>query len=313
MGAPLSAWAEGPSKTAIIDFVSAVTAAGGPDFVPAPERIAVFDNDGTLWTEQPAQTQVLFALQRAAEMARADPSLRDREPFKAFLTRDMAAIHAMGKEGVFAFAFAMHAGLTVEAFERVVCDWFAHARHPTLRRPYAQVVFQPQLEMLAFLRANGFKTFIVSGGGVEFMRPFAEAYYGVPPEQVIGSSVKLRFEPVDGGPDQLMKLAELGTFDDREVKAQNIGLHIGRRPLLAFGNSDGDLAMMRYVASGPGRRLSLLLHHDDAEREVAYDREFRLSPLAEALDRADELGFHVVSMKRDWTRVFQDRGLSSTD
>jgi hypothetical protein len=304
MAAPLASWRDSASKAAILDFVSAVTTEGGADFVPEPERVAVFDNDGTLWCEQPAQPQVLFALDRAAELAAADPSLKTREPFRAFLSHDMAAIHALGKEAVFAFAFAVHAGMTVEAFDRTARAWLQRARHPKLGRPYTEAVYRPQLELLALLRAGGFKTFIVSGGGVDFMRAFAEETYRVPPEQVIGSSVKLRFEAADTGPCELVKLAELGSFDDGEVKVHNIGLHIGRRPILAFGNSDGDLAMLRYTASGPGRRLALLLHHDDAEREVAYDREFRLSPLAEALDHADRYGLRVVSMQRDWGRVF---------
>lgn len=304
MAAPLASWRDGAGKAAILDFVAAVTTEGGADFVPAAERIAVFDNDGTLWCEQPAQPQVLFALDRAAELAAADPSLKTREPFRAFLSHDMAAIHALGKEAVFAFAFAVHAGMTVEAFDRTARAWLRSARHPTLGRPYTETVYQPQLELLDLLRASGFKTFIVSGGGVDFMRAFAEQTYGVPPDRVIGSSVKLRFEAADAGPCELVKLAELGSFDDRDVKPQNIGLHIGRRPILAFGNSDGDLAMLRYTVSGPGRRLALLLHHDDADREVAYDREFRLSPLAEALDHADRYGVRVVSMKRDWGSVF---------
>jgi hypothetical protein len=229
--------------------------------------------------------------------------LWQRQPFRAFLERDMKTIHAMGKKGVFEFAFAIHAGMTVDAFGRIVKDWLATARHPVLRRPYTEIVYRPQIELLAFLRANGFKTFIVSGGGVDFMRAFAETVYGVPPEQVIGSSVKLRFD-AEHGRCELMKLNELASFDDREVKAENIGLYIGRRPILAFGNSDGDMAMMRYTLSGPGRRLALLLHHDDAVRETAYDREFRLSPLAEALDRAREFGFTLVSMKNDWKSVF---------
>jgi len=306
MADSLPSWAHGPAKTAIRDFVAAVTDTGGSDFVPIAERIAVFDNDGTLWCEQPVQVQVQFALHRAAEMAAADPTLKERQPFKAFLEHDMAAIHALGKQGLVEFAFAVHAGMTEEAFAATVREWFAKGRHPKFRRPFDKIVFQPQLELLDHLRANGFKVFIVSGGGVDFMRPFAEAVYGIPPEQVIGSSGKLRFDPVDGGPCQITKLAELDSFDDREVKPANIALHIGRRPILAFGNSDGDLAMLRYVRSGPGRRLALLIHHDDAEREVAYDREFRLSPLAEALDRADAFGIHVVSMKSDWARVFPD-------
>jgi phosphoglycolate phosphatase-like HAD superfamily hydrolase len=299
---PLPSWAEGPIKTSIIDFVSAVSREGGPDFKPIAERVACFDNDGTLWTEQPLQGQVLFAFQRAAELARRDPSLRERQPYKAFLENDLATIHALGKQGIFEFAALTHAGMTVTAFDAVVREWLTHARHPALKRPYTEVAFQPQIELLAYLRANGFKTYIVSGGEVNFMRVFAEDLYGVPPEQVIGTSLKLRF---DAEPDcDLMKLSELLTFDDRETKVANISLHIGRRPILCFGNSDGDLAMLRYTLGGPGRRLSLLLHHDDAEREVAYDREFRLSPLVEALDRANELGIGVVSMKSDWKQVF---------
>jgi phosphoglycolate phosphatase-like HAD superfamily hydrolase len=303
-GGLLPSWNDSTTKSAILDLVAAVTLEGGPDFVPPAQRIAVFDNDGTLWCEQPAQVQVLFARQRAAEMAAADPSLRDRQPFKAFLEHDVAAIHALGKQGVFEFAMAIHAGMTTEAFEATVRDWFVRARHPTFDRPMAGIVFQPQIELLDFLRAHGFKTFIVSGGGVDFMRPFAEAAYGIPPEQVIGSSVKYRFDAADDGPCQIVKLAELGSFDDRDAKPANIALHIGRRPILCFGNSDGDLAMLRYTISGTGRRLGLLLHHDDTTREVAYDREFRLSPLVEALDRSDAFGIRVVSMKRDWGTVF---------
>lgn len=302
MADPLPSWREGATKSAIVDFVGAVTADGGADFVPPARRIAVFDNDGTLWCEQPLQVQVLFAFQRAAELARHDPSLRERQPFKAFLENDLAAIHALGKQGAFEFAAATHAGMTVTAFDEIVRHWFGHARHPTLRRPYTQVVFQPQIELLAYLDDHGFRTFIVSGGEVNFMRAVTEAIYGVPPERIIGTSLKMRF---DAEPEcDLVKLAELQSFDDREAKVQNISLHIGRRPILCFGNSDGDLAMMRYTLGGPGRSLALLLHHDDAEREVAYDREFRLSPLAEALDRADEFGIRKVSMKDDWAGVF---------
>ncbi|WP_200937159.1 MULTISPECIES: HAD family phosphatase [unclassified Phenylobacterium] len=283
--------------------MTAVTTEGGPDFVPAAERIAVFDNDGTLWCEQPLQVQVLFTLDRASAMAMADPALAQRQPFKAFLDHDMAAIHALGKEGVFEFAFAIHAGMPVEAFQDEVRQWLASARHPKLDRPYTQVVYQPQLELLAYLRANGFKTFIVSGGGVDFMRAFAEHVYGVPPEQVIGSSVKTELRETNGR-FQLTKLAQLDTFDDRAVKPANIWLHIGRRPILAFGNSDGDQAMLRYTLDGPGRRLALIVHHDDDTRESAYDRDFKLSPLTDTLDRAAEFGIHVVSVKNDWAQVF---------
>ncbi|KQW72839.1 hypothetical protein ASE17_07655 [Phenylobacterium sp. Root77] len=299
----LPSWNDAAARRAIVDFVTAVTTEGGPDFVPAAERIAVFDNDGTLWCEQPLQVQVLFTLDRASAMAMADPALAQRQPFKAFLDHDMAAIHALGKEGVFEFAFAIHAGMPVEAFQDEVRQWLASARHPKLDRPYTQVVYQPQLELLAYLRANGFKTFIVSGGGVDFMRAFAEHVYGVPPEQVIGSSVKTELRETNGR-FQLTKLAQLDTFDDRAVKPANIWLHIGRRPILAFGNSDGDQAMLRYTLDGPGRRLALIVHHDDDTRESAYDRDFKLSPLTDTLDRAAEFGIHVVSVKNDWAQVF---------
>jgi hypothetical protein len=300
---PLPSWRDGATKSAIVDFVAAVATPGHPEHLPPGERIAVFDNDGTLWCEQPAQAQVLFAMDRAREMAAADPALKDREPFKAFLSDAPAAIHALGKEGAFQFAFAIHAGMSIEAFNDQAQAWLVRARHPTLDRPYTDTAYRPQLELLGFLRRNGFTAFIVSGGGIDFMRAFALGLYGVPPHRVIGSSVKTQLV-IDDNSARLMKLAELQSFDDREEKVRNIGLHIGCRPILAFGNSDGDLAMLRYTLAGPGRRLALLLHHDDAEREMAYDRAFRLSPLAEALDRANELGLRVVSMRRDWSAVF---------
>jgi phosphoglycolate phosphatase-like HAD superfamily hydrolase len=304
---PLPSWNDGSAKSAIVDFVSAVTRQADPTFVPPAERIAVFDNDGTLWCEQPMQTQIFFAADRLKELVARDPALGQRQPFKAFLEHDTKTLAGLGKQGLFEIAFATHAGVTTDVFEQVVREWFATARHPKLGRPIAACVYQPQLELLHYLRSNGFVTFIVSGGGVDFMRPFAEAVYGIPPHQVIGSSVKTRIE-MQGDDAAMVKLAELGSFDDREVKPQNIALHIGRRPILAFGNSDGDLAMMRYVKAGRGRRLALLLHHDDAEREFAYDRGFRLSPLAEALDKAGSYGIQVVSMRRDWKNVFAEAG-----
>jgi phosphoserine phosphatase len=232
--------------------------------------------------------------------------MKERQPFKALLERDHAALHALGKQALLELAFATHAGMTEDEFEGIARDWFASAEHPKLGRLFKRCAYRPQLELLGHLRASGFKTFIVSGGGVDLIRAFAEEAYGIPREQVIGSSVKLRFE-AEGGRIDLKKLAELGSFDDREAKAQNIGLHIGRRPILAVGNSDGDLAMMRYTMSGAGPRLALLIQHDDAGREFAYDREFRLSPLAEALDKASEYGITVVSMARDWRTVFGPR------
>lgn len=302
---PLPSWNDGPARAAILDFVARVTWEGGPDHVPPAERIAVFDNDGTLWCEQPVQNQLFFALDRIDAMAVADPSLRERQPFKAFLERDIGAIHGLGKQAVFEFAFAVHTGMTADKFASIAREWFATARHPRLGRPYPLCIYQPQVELLAFLRANGFRTFIVSGGGVEFIRVLAGQAYGIPPEQVIGSSVRLRFETGEV-PADLVRLAELDSFNDRQVKPANISLHIGRRPILCFGNSDGDLAMLRYTLSGPGARLGLLLHHDDADREFAYDREFRLSPLAEALDRAADYSITVVGMRQAWSAVFPD-------
>lgn len=299
----LHSWNDGTARSAILDFVARVTKEGGPDYVRPAERIATFDNDGTLWCEQPMQVQVFFAQARLAQLAAKDPSMKERQPFKAFLEHDLKTIHALGKEAVFEVAFATHAGVTDEAFDDIARQWLGSAKHPKLGRLFSQNTYQPQVELLDYLRKNGFKTFIVSGGGIGLMRAFAEDAYGIPAEQVIGSSVKTRLEVLDGRV-QVMRTAELGSFDDREVKVQNIALHIGRRPLLAFGNSDGDLAMLRYVKTGPGPRLALLIHHDDAEREYAYDREFRLSPLTEALDKADEYGITVVSMKRDWATVF---------
>jgi hypothetical protein len=300
---PLSSWNDGAAKSAIVDFVARVTKEGGRNFVLPAERIATFDNDGTLWCEQPVQVQVFFLIDRVKEMAAKDPSLKERQPYKALLEHDHKTLHALGKQALFELAFATHAGMTEEEFDGIARDWFAAAKHPKLGRRFNELTYKPQVELLGFLRENGFKTYIVSGGGIDLIRAFAGEAYGIPREQVIGSSVKLRYELRDNAV-QLMKLAELNSFDDRDVKPQNIGLHIGRRPILAFGNSDGDLAMLRYCRTGPGARLALLVHHDDAQREFAYDREFRLSPLVEALDRADEYGITVVSMKEDWKTVF---------
>ncbi len=300
---PLSSWNDGPAKAAIQFFVARVTEEGGPEYVRPEERIAAFDNDGTLWCEQPVQVQVFFLIDRLKELAANDPSLRERQPFKAFLARDMKTLQELGKQAIIELFFATHAGMSKEGFDDIAKRWFASAKHPKLDRFFPQLVYQPQLELLSYLRENGFKTFIVSAGGVDLIRAFAEPTYGIPREQVIGSSAKLRFEPMDGRV-RLKKLAELQSFNDREAKPENIGLHIGRRPILAFGNSDGDLAMLRYTRAGSGARLALLAHHDDAEREFAYDRDFQPSPLAEALDKAVQYGITLVSMKRDWATVF---------
>jgi phosphoglycolate phosphatase-like HAD superfamily hydrolase len=299
----LESWNEGAAKTAILDFVARVTAEGGPDYVPPGERIATFDNDGTLWCEQPMPVQILFLVDRVKQLAAADRSLAAAQPFKALLEHDHATLRTLGKKALAELMAATHAGMEEDEFDRIAREWFATATHPRLGRIPSNVVYRPQVELLEFLRRSGFKTYIVSGGGIDFIRAFAEHAYGIPPEQVIGSSGKLRFD-ADGARASVHKLPEVQSVDDREGKPANIRLHVGRRPRLAFGNSDGDLAMLRYTRSGPGARLALLLHHDDGEREVAYDRDFRISPLAEALDRAAEYGLTVVSMKRDWASVF---------
>ena len=299
----LDCWRDGAAKAAITAFVAKVTRAGGADFVPPAGRVAVFDNDGTLWCEQPFQVQVFFLIDRIKALAEKDPALKAKQPFKALLEHDHATLHALGKKAVNELMAATHTGMSEDEFEAIARDWFAGAKHPKFGRLFKRNIYRPQVELLDYLRANDFKTYIVSGGGIDLIRAFAEEAYGIPREQVIGSSAKLKFEATDGKA-RLMKLGELNSFDDREAKPQNIGLHIGRRPILAFGNSDGDLAMMRYTLGGNGPRLALLLHHDDGEREVAYDRDFRLSPLVEALDKAGDYGITVVSMKRDWNTVF---------
>jgi phosphoserine phosphatase len=300
---PLPSWNDGAAKSAILDFVARVTKDGGPDFVPPAQRIATFDNDGTLWCEQPIQVQLFFLIDRVKELAAKDLSLKERQPYKALLEHDMKTLHALGKQALFELAFATHAGMSEEEFDETARAFFATSKHPKFGRLFKHLTYQPQVELLSYLRDNGFKTYIVSGGGIDLIRAFAEEAYGIPREQVVGSSVKTRFE-INDGRGVLAKLSELNSFDDREVKPANIGLHIGRRPILAFGNSDGDLAMLRYCKTGKGARLSLLVHHDDAEREVAYDRDFKLSPLVEALDKADAYGITLVSMKRDWKAVF---------
>jgi hypothetical protein len=299
----LPSWNDGAAKSQILEFVARVTKPGGTEFVPPAERIATFDNDGTLWCEQPLFVQAFFLMDRTRELAAKDPALKGRQPFKALLEQDFQTLMGLGKQALFELVFATHSGMQEEEFDPVARNWLAKTRHPKLGRPFRECTYRPQFELLNFLRHNGFKTYIVTGGGIDFVRACSEQLYGIPREQVIGSSQKLRFE-VNEGRGGVMKLAELNSFDDREAKPQNIALHIGRRPILAFGNSDGDLAMLRYTKTGPGSRLALLLHHDDAEREVAYDREFRLSPLNEGLEKANDYGITVVSMRRDWKLIF---------
>jgi hypothetical protein len=302
---PLPSWNDGTAKRTIGEFVGAVTRPGTPAFVPVAERVAVFDNDGTLWSEQPAYFQLLFAIDRVKALAPEHPDWSTRQPFKAALEGDLGALAASGEPGLLELVMATHTGNTTEEFEAIVESWLAAARHPRFERPYTELVFQPMLELLSHLRANGFKTFIVSGGGLEFMRPWAERVYGVPPEQVVGSSVKLSYELRDGRP-VLLRLPALNFIDDGEGKPVGIHYQVGRRPIAAFGNSDGDLQMFEWVTSGPGRRLALIVRHDDAEREYAYDRDSPVGHLDRALAQAPERGWVVVSMKRDWKRVFRD-------
>ena len=302
---PLPSWNDGPVKQAILGFVARTTTPG-PGFVPATERIATFDNDGTLWCEQPIYVEAAFALERARELAKADPALAARPAFKTVVAGDPAAIGALTEKELVELVLATHTNLTDEAFIATVKAWLATARHPRFGRPYTELVYQPQLELLAFLRANGFKTFIVSGGGVDFMRAFAEAAYGVPPEQVIGSSGKTSFQ-LDGETASLFKLPEIGSVDDGPGKPQNIGLVIGRRPVVAVGNSDGDLPMLQYATGGARPALALLVHHDDAAREYAYDRASKIGTLDKAWDEATRRGWPLISMRRDWKQIFPAR------
>lgn len=299
---PLPSWNDGAAKSAILDFIARVSTSGR-DHVPPQHRVAVFDHDGTLWCEYPMQAQVFFALAEVHRLAKQDASLHDKPAFRAMLDGDLAALAALPKRDVFEPAFATHAGMTIEEFRDSAMRWLADARHPTLPRKFADGAYEPQRELLDVLRTRGFRTYIVTGGGVEFVRVVSEPLYGIPPEQVIGSSTKLRMEHVDGRP-VVRKLPELGSFDDRDEKVVNIALHIGRRPTFAFGNSDGDLAMLRYTLAGPGPRMAWLVHHDDDAREFAYDRDFRLSTLNEGLESAEDDGIGIVSMRRDWNKVF---------
>jgi phosphoserine phosphatase len=299
----LPSWRDGPARQSIVDFVNRVTTAGSPDFVPAADRIAVFDNDGTLWAEQPFPFQGLFVFDRVRALAPQHPEWREQQPFKAVLENDMKALAAAGMAGLVELVMATHAGMTTEEFESLVKDWIAAARHPKFQRPFTELVYQPMLEVLDFLRANGFKTFIVSGGGVEFMRTVSETIYGIPPDQVVGSSIVTKYVIQDGRP-VLMRQAKLNFYDDKEDKPVGINVFIGRRPIAAFGNSDGDFAMLEWVAGGTGARFALIVHHDDAAREFAYDRDAGLARLDRGLDEAPKRGWTLVSMKNDWKRVF---------
>ena len=300
---PLPSWNDGATKQAITAFVARVTRQGNPDFVPPDERIATFDNDGTLWVEQPMYVQLAFALDRVKALAALHAEWKDTQPFKAVLEGDMKTLAASGEHGMAELVMATHAGMTSEEFQRIVIDWLATARDPRFKRPYTELSYRPMIELLAYLRANGFKTFIVSGGGVEFMRPWTERVYGVPPEQVVGSSIKTKFQMRDGRPE-LFRLPEVNFVDDGPGKPVGINEYIGRRPIAAFGNSDGDLQMLQWTTMSGGAGLGLLVHHPDAEREYAYDRNTSFGRLDKALDAAAVNHWVVADMKDDWKRVF---------
>lgn len=299
----LPSWKESPLKISIIDFVEKVTNASGPDFIPDADRIATFDNDGTLWTEQPLQVELFYALDRARELAVSDPDLNNSPLFKAFIQMDLKTIITFPKKDIIELLFKTHDGKTPEEFKSQVRQWFDTAVHPRFKFSFYNSAFKPQIELLDYLRENGFKTFIVSGGGIDFMRTVAEKMYGVPSFMTIGSSGMTKIE-YDGSKPSVTRIPQIRSFDDRDEKVNNIHLHIGKRPVLAFGNSDGDLAMLRYTLAGEGLKMALLLHHDDDEREVAYDKDFKISPLDEALKVASAEGINVVSMKNDWNKVF---------
>lgn len=300
---PLPSWNDGPAKEAILGFVARVTAEGGPEYVPPAERIATFDNDGTLWCEQPVYVQAAFALDRARAMAEEDPALKDKPAFRAILSNDREAMARFGEHEIAELVGATHSGMSPQEFRGIAGDWLARSQHPRFHRLYKDCLYAPQLELLAYLRSRGFKVFIVTGGGMDFVRAYSEGAYGVSSEAVVGSSAKTRFSASDdrGG---LVKLPEVNSVDDGKGKPINIDLHIGRRPILAFGNSDGDLEMLQYTAGGGGARLMLLVHHDDAGREYAYDRTSPVGRLDKALDAAQRRGWTVVSMKRDWKVIF---------
>jgi len=303
---PLPSWNDGPAKQSIVTFVTRVTTAGSADFVAPAERIATFDNDGTLWAEQPMYSQFLFALDRVKALAPHHPEWKDQEPFASLLKGDVKTALAGGEHAMLEIVMATHAGTTTGEFEGIVKEWIATARHPVGKRPYTGMVYQPMLEVLAYLRANGFKTWIVSGGGSEFMRPWTEQVYGIPPEQVIGSSIKTIFELRAGVP-ALVRLPKADFVDDGPGKPVGIQMHIGRRPIAAFGNSDGDLQMPQWTAAGPGTRFCLFVHHTDAVREWAYDRTSHIGRLDKGLDEAAAKGWTIVDMKADWKAIYPER------
>jgi phosphoglycolate phosphatase-like HAD superfamily hydrolase len=301
---PLPSWNDGAAKSAIVAFVDRVTQEGGSDFVPVEQRIATFDNDGTLWAEQPIYFQIAFAMDRVKALAAQHPEWRSTEPFEAVLDGDLKTLAAIGEKGFLQIMAATHTGITTEEFSSIVAGWLATARHPRFDRPYTELTYQPMLELLAYLRERDFKTFIVSGGGVEFMRVFTERTHGIPPEQVVGSSGVVKFELGADDKPVLLKEPEIEFVDDGPGKPVGINRFIGRRPTMAFGNSDGDLQMLQWTTAGEGPRFGLIVHHTDAVREWAYDRDSHIGRLDQALDLAPAWGWVVVSMKDDWRTIF---------
>ena len=304
---PLPSWNEGPSKESILRFVEAVTSEGSAEFVPPLDRIAVFDNDGTLWSEKPFYFQLIFALDRVKALAAQHPEWQEQQPFKSVLADDMEGFLAGGLKAILDILVVTHGGNTSDEFEQIVLDWIASARHPRTGRLYTEMIYRPMLELLDHLRANGFRTYVVSGGGIEFMRAWVEDVYGIPPEQVIGSSIETRFEMREGGP-VLVRIPKVDFVDDHEGKPVGIHKFIGRRPILAFGNSDGDHQMLQWTAAGDGLRFMGLVHHTDAKREWAYDRESMVGRLDKALDEARAKGWTVVDMAREWRVVYPWEG-----
>lgn len=300
---PLPSWNDTLPKKQIVDFVTTVTEEGSADYVPANERIAVFDNDGTLWAEQPIYFQFFFVADRIKLLAPQHPEWKEQEPFASVLRGDVKNALSGGEKALLEMTTATHGNVTTEEFESIISDWISTAKHPKTGKLLTEMIYQPMLEVLDYLRANEFKTFIVSGGGIEFMRPWTEKVYGIPPEQVVGSSVKTKYEVLDGKP-VITRLPELDFIDDKEGKPVAINQHIGRRPLMAFGNSDGDFQMLEWTTSGPGKRFGLLVHHTDEQREFAYDRDSHIGSLAKGLDEGPGRGWKIVSMKDDWKVVF---------
>ncbi len=301
---PLPSWNDGPTKKSITDFVAKVTKEGSPDFVPVPERIATFDNDGTLWCEQPMYFQLFFALDRMKKLAPEHPEWKDKEPFASLLKGDVKTALTGGEHAIAEIIMATHAGMTTADFEQIVKDWVATAKHPKYKELFTDCIYQPMHELLDYLRANAFKTFIVSGGGIEFMRPWTEKVYGIPPEQVVGSSIKTQYEMRKGKP-VLMRLPAMNFIDDKTGKPVGINSHIGRRPIAAFGNSDGDQQMLEWTQAGSGARLLMLVHHDDAEREYAYGANSKIGTFSDALmAEAKKDEWTIISMKNDWKKIF---------